>query len=104
MRKIIVKIRDYLLRKVKYRKYDIGKNFHSGKGVNIWAKKEISIGKNFYIGRFSQIECDTIIGDNVIIGNYVAFVLLKLEIRIIIGKVWTQKLLLAMMFGLVMAL
>ena len=39
-----------------------------------WAKHNISIGKNFYIGRYSQIECDAIIGDNVILANYVALV------------------------------
>nr|WP_025740925.1 CatB-related O-acetyltransferase [Aquimarina pacifica] len=70
----IVALRDYYLKNIKYRNYRIGKGFHSGKGVHLWAKNEIRIGDNFYIGRFSQIECDAIIGDNVIIGNHVAFV------------------------------
>tara|TARA_R110002049_G_scaffold309052_2_gene516252 strand:+ start:11036 stop:11578 length:543 start_codon:yes stop_codon:yes gene_type:complete len=71
-RKIIVKIRNLYLKKIKYRKYKIGRNFHSGWGVNIWAKNQLYIGDNFYIGRFSQIECDSIIGNNVIFGNHVS--------------------------------
>lgn len=40
----------------------------------MWAKHSITIGDNFYIGKFSQIECDTEIGDNVVVANRVAFV------------------------------
>ena len=72
--KRIVKLRDLYLMKVKYRRYQIGRNFHSGRGVNLWAKNGITIGNNFYIGRYSQIECDATIGDNVIFGNNVALV------------------------------
>ena len=32
------------------------------------------IGRNFYIGRDSQIECDAVIGDDVILANRVAMV------------------------------
>ena len=74
MFKLIKAIRNFILLNIKYRNYDIGKGFHSGRGVNIWGKNKISIGKNFYIGRYSQIECDVEIGDNVIMGNYVALV------------------------------
>lgn len=74
LRILLIYFRDIYLIKVKYRSYHIGKNFHSGKGVNLWAKNEISLGDNFYIGRYSQIECDTIIGNNVILGNYVSLV------------------------------
>ena len=74
IRKIIALIRNLYLKRIKYRKYDIGKNFHCGWGVYFWAKQKLSIGDNFYIGRYSQIECNAIIGDNVILGNHVALV------------------------------
>lgn len=64
----------FVLRKTIWKRYKFGQNFHAGRGVVLWAKNHIKIGDNFYIGRYSQIECDTIIGDNVIIGNNVAFV------------------------------
>ncbi|MEH6656450.1 acyltransferase [Leeuwenhoekiella marinoflava] len=71
---IFKKIILFILKNTIWRKYVFGKNFHAGRGVVLWAKNSITIGKNFYIGRYSQIECDAVIGDNVIIGNYVAFV------------------------------
>ena len=74
LRSIIVSLRDIYLVKYKYRNHIIGSGFHCGRSVNIWAKNEIIIGDNFYIGRYSQIECDSRIGNNVIIGNFVAFV------------------------------
>lgn len=74
MIKRLKQIRNYYLRKLKWRKYTIGLKFHVGRGVNIWAKNSISIGDNFYIGRHSQIECDAEIGNNVIFGNNVALV------------------------------
>jgi chloramphenicol O-acetyltransferase type B len=40
----------------------------------MYAKHSISAGDNFYIGKFSQIETDAEIGDNVSIANSVAFV------------------------------
>ncbi len=67
-------MRNLYLRKIKYRKYKIGKDFHSGIRVRLWAKTTLQIGKNFYIGRDSLIETDCIIGDNVIFGNKVAIV------------------------------
>jgi len=72
--KYIKQFRNYYLTKIKWKKYSIGKKFHSGRGVFLWAKNSITIGNNFYIGRYSQIECDTEIGHNVIFGNYVALV------------------------------
>jgi acetyltransferase-like isoleucine patch superfamily enzyme len=42
--------------------------------VYLWAKHTITIGDNFYIGKFSQIECDAEIGDNVIMANRVALI------------------------------
>ena len=68
------KLRDWLLVHVRWRKYQIGKNFHAGIRVRLWAKSKIQIGKNFYIGRNSQIEADCIIGDYVMFGNNVAIV------------------------------
>lgn len=70
----ILKMRDFYLVNIKWRKYTFGSNFHAGKGVVLWAKNKIIIGNNFYIGRYSQIECDVKIGNNVIFGNYVALV------------------------------
>ncbi len=71
---ILNRLRNYLLRTVYYRKYQIGEGFYSGIRVRIWARKTVIIGKNFYIGRDSFIESDVIIGDNVIWANRVALV------------------------------
>tara|TARA_R110000764_G_scaffold126511_1_gene214119 strand:- start:5826 stop:6359 length:534 start_codon:yes stop_codon:yes gene_type:complete len=68
------RFRNFYLKNIKWKEYQIGKNFHSGRGVQIWGKTKIVIGDNFYIGRYSQIECNTTIGDNVIIGNFAALV------------------------------
>ncbi|MES1226686.1 MAG: DapH/DapD/GlmU-related protein [Bacteroidota bacterium] len=67
-------IRDIYLTKIKWRNYDIGPGFHAGARVRLWAKNKLVIGKNFYIGRDSQIETDCIIGDYVILGNRVGIV------------------------------
>ncbi|WP_411893502.1 acyltransferase [Winogradskyella sp. A2] len=74
MIQILKNIRLFYLKHYKWNQYSIGKNFCAGRGVFMWAKNSIIIGNNFYIGRYSQIECDTIIGDNVIFGNNVALV------------------------------
>jgi acetyltransferase-like isoleucine patch superfamily enzyme len=74
MYRLLKKIRNFLLAKIIWRKYHIGINFHSGRSVTLWAKNQLTIGDNFYIGKFSQIECDAIIGDNVILANRVAFI------------------------------
>lgn len=71
---LLKKLRNEFLRKVIYRKYQIGPDFYSGIRVRIWAKQQVTIGKNFYIGRDSFIESDVIIGDNVIWANRVALV------------------------------
>lgn len=57
-----------------YRKYKIGRNFHAGRGVFLWAKSNITIGDNFYIGKYSIIETDAIIGNNVIFANRVSLI------------------------------
>ncbi|WP_158828568.1 acyltransferase [Mucilaginibacter lacusdianchii] len=68
------KLRNEYLRRITYRKYQIGSGFHSGIRVRIWARQKVVIGKNFYIGRDSFIESDVVIGDNVIWANRVALV------------------------------
>lgn len=74
MIRLIKKLRDEFLRKVIWRKYQIGEGFHAGARVRIWGRQKVVIGKNFYIGRDSFIESDVIIGDNVIWANRVALV------------------------------
>lgn len=54
--------------------YSIGRNFHCGRSVFMWAKHNLKIGDNFYIGKYSIIECDATIGDNVILANHVALI------------------------------
>ncbi|GGB20215.1 acyltransferase [Puia dinghuensis] len=72
--KPLKKVRNELLRKVKYRRYTIGTGFSSGTRVRLWAKRKLVIGKNFYIGRDALIETDAVIGDNVMLGNRVAVI------------------------------
>ena len=48
-------LRDFYLVKVKWRHYQIGAGFHAGRQVFLYGKHSIRIGKNFYIGRFSEI-------------------------------------------------
>ena len=72
--RLIKRVRNEWLRKVRWRRYHIGKGFHAGRGVVLWAKSHLRIGENCYIGRYSQIECDADIGHNVIMANRVAFV------------------------------
>ncbi|MGJ8735327.1 acyltransferase [Zobellia laminariae] len=74
MKEFIKQIRFFYLKRIKWRKHQIGSNFYSGLRVYIWARTKITIGDNFYIGRDSQIETDCIIGDNVIFANKVALV------------------------------
>ena len=57
-----------------WRKYKIGKGFHCGRGTFIWAKNKLEIGDNFYLGKYSSIETNCIIGNNVIIANHVGIV------------------------------
>ena len=71
---IIKKLRFLFLVKIRWRKYTIGKNVYIGRMVYLWAKHTITIGDNFYIGKFSQIECDAEIGNNVIFANHVGLI------------------------------
>ena len=72
MIKFLKKLYRIYLSHIRYRKYTIGKNFHAGRGVFLWAKNTMTIGENFYIGKYSIIECDAEIGNNVIIANGVS--------------------------------
>jgi acetyltransferase-like isoleucine patch superfamily enzyme len=71
---LLKKLRCQLLIHTIWRKYKIGRNLYAGRYVILWAKNQLTIGDNFYIGTFSQIECDAIIGDNVMLGNHVALI------------------------------
>lgn len=72
--RLVKKFYNWIRKNIVWRKYSIGKNFHAGRGVFLWAKNSITIGDNFYIGKFSIIESDTEIGDNVILANYVSLI------------------------------
>jgi acetyltransferase-like isoleucine patch superfamily enzyme len=74
MIRLLKKLRDLYLIRIRWRRHHIGKGFHAGARVVLWSKHAMTIGKNFYIGRDSQIECDAVIGDDVIFANRVALV------------------------------
>lgn len=74
MKTLVKKIRIWYLRRIKWRNYKFGKDFYVGVRVSLWARDELKIGDNFYMGKDSQIETDCIIGDNVMIGNKVGIV------------------------------
>jgi len=74
MNKLLHLLRNYFLVKVIWRKYSFGKNVYIGRMVYLWAKHKIVVGDNFYIGKFSQIECDAEIGNNVMMANHVSLV------------------------------
>lgn len=67
-------LRDFFYKKVIWRKYKIGHNFHCGRGVFLWARDGIEIGNDFYIGKYSIIETNCRIGNGVIIANNVGIV------------------------------
>lgn len=74
MVRTLKQLRNSILIQTKWKRYSFGTNCHFGRGVQLWAKSTLTIGDNFYIGRYSQIECDALIGNNVIFGNNVALV------------------------------
>jgi len=71
---VLSQLRDVLLRRLVYRRYEIGPGFHAGRGTHLWAPNKLVIGDNFYMGRYSQIECDAVIGDHVMFANFVSLV------------------------------
>ncbi len=74
MIRFLKKLRDIYLARILWGKYKIGKNFHAGRGVFLWARNSIQIGDNFYIGKYSIIECDAEIGNHVILANHVSLI------------------------------
>ena len=72
--KLIKYIRDFLYKKVVWRQYTIGKRFHCGRGVFLWARDEITIGDDCYIGKYSIIETNCRIGNGVMIANHVGII------------------------------
>ncbi len=74
IKKYIVRMHDIFLVGFKWKRYQIGKNFHAGRGVTIWGKNKIEIGNNCYIGAHTHIGCNVYIGNDVLIAKYVAFV------------------------------
>lgn len=67
-------LRDLWYQHVVWRRYKIGRGFHCGRGVFIWGRTRVEIGENFYIGKYSVIETDCVIGDDVIVANHVGIV------------------------------
>jgi acetyltransferase-like isoleucine patch superfamily enzyme len=67
------KIRIFLICNLKYYKYNFGASPHFGRNTVILSK-HFKAGDNFYIGRYSSIECDAIIGNDVIISNFVGII------------------------------
>lgn len=74
MIQLLRKLRFFYLVHIKWKRFSFGKNPYFGRMVYMWAKHSITIGDNFYIGKFSQIECDAEIGNNVMMANCVALV------------------------------
>ena len=74
MIRLLKQIRILYLTNIKWRKYCFGKNIFIGRMVYMWAKHNIIIGNDFYIGKYSQIECDAEIGNQVIFANHVALI------------------------------
>jgi chloramphenicol O-acetyltransferase type B len=74
MFKILKQIRNYYLVNFRFKKYEISKGFHAGRGIVIWAKNHLSIGENFYMGAYSRIGCNSKIGNDVIFGSYVSLI------------------------------
>lgn len=74
MKELLKRFRIFYIKHVMWSRYSIGKNLFVGRRVYLWARNEIIIGDNFYIGKDSQIETDCIIGNNVICANKVAII------------------------------
>lgn len=74
MFKRLKKVRDLFLAKILWRRHKIGKRFHAGIRVRFLSRDPLVIGDDFYIGRDSLIECDAVIGDDVIMATRVALV------------------------------
>lgn len=71
---LIIRVRDFYLKNVKWKKYQIGDYFHAGKGVSLWAKNTINIGDYCYLGAGTIIGCNVKFGNYVFTSNNVAFI------------------------------
>lgn len=47
----------------------VGDKFHAGPGSVLWAPEQLTVGSNVYVGKNVTIECDGIIGDQVLFAN-----------------------------------
>lgn len=74
MIKCLKNLRDLWYKHVVWHRYKIGNNFHAARGVFLWARDEITIGDDFYIGKYSIIETNCRIGNGVIIANRVGII------------------------------
>ena len=52
----------------------VGTGFTCGRGTRFFAQNHITVGENVYFGRYCNIECDAIIGNEVLIANNVGFI------------------------------
>jgi len=52
----------------------VQRGFTCGRGTVFYAKNELRIGRNVYIGKYCTIECDAIIGNDVLIVNNVGII------------------------------
>lgn len=58
----------------RYRRFlRAGRKFTCGRGTIFYAKDRIVMGECVYFGRYCNIECDAVIGSDVLIANNVAF-------------------------------
>lgn len=74
MIRLAKKVRMFALR-LKYRRFlRAGKGFTCGRGTILYAQTSMTIGENVYVGRYCSLECDSVIGHEVLIANGVAFV------------------------------
>lgn len=74
MKRIIKKIRAYLILSVKLRTLTTGENFYCGKSCFISKKNRISAGRNFFMGNYCHLACDAEIGNDVLFASFVSLV------------------------------
>lgn len=74
MFELIKKIRIIAFKFVHRNYLNTGCDFSFGRGTVFYAKNQIRIGNNVYIGKYCTIECDVEIGHDVLIGNNVGIV------------------------------
>lgn len=72
----MISIKRYLYLRIGVRRKNVrlGGNAHVGPFSRIWAPNALIIGRDFYCGKFVTIECDGVIGDDVLIANSVGII------------------------------